>query len=213
MGNHAKRRPYRRWTDEEKEDLLVMYGSKPLKQLERYFDRSENAIKIKHYELTGTKDVFLATGALSTQEVGAALGVSSATVINWIKYYGLPCFQQNKGLGAKTRWRYSIEPEVFWKWASKNRDKVPFCRLKRQAILPEPDWLETQIESSFLKREGKGNKNWTNKEDEEAWGMKQMGLGYRQIAKHLNRPEKGTQKRLTVIKKRKKQVELNAAEH
>lgn len=195
-------RSKKNWTTEEKEELLELYGTVSISALMKKLNRSEEAIIQKHYELTGVKDMQVAGGHLSATEVAEAVGVTHRTVVNWIHNFDLPATQRRKKYGSEKRYRYSIDPTSFWRWATDHRHRIPFHLLKRHVILPEPRWVEKEVE----KRKStplKANTAWTTQEDETAFFWWQSGMNYREIAKRLGRPEKGTQRRLTAIKKMK----------
>jgi hypothetical protein len=190
------------WTPEDDDFLLESYGLTSMKYMMGRLKRTEEAIRQRYKELTGSKDVYMAGGMLSPRQVGPALGVDHRTVTDWIHHHGLKAKQLNKPIGEdkEKNYRYFLDPYEIWRWVGKNRERVNFARVIRGEILPEPSWLEDEIKKSQYV---KPPKNWTDAEDEAAWFWWQSGVNYREIAKRLDRPEKGTQRRLTVIKKRK----------
>lgn len=192
----------RDWTPEQEEILLTLYGLSGIQYLMDKLGKSADAIKLKHQELTGSYSVREAGGTFSTREIAEVLGVDHVTIINWIKNFGFPAKQLYKLRKDTKRRNYSIDPYKVWEWVENNKERVNFAHVQRGIIIPEPDWLTEEIRkasSQPIKRP----RNWTDEEDEIAWSMWQKGKNYREIAKRLNRPEKGTQRRLTVIRKRK----------
>ena len=211
MSKTATKYPRRKWTREEEEELLEMYGTVSMYALEKKFSRSVVAIKLKHSQLTGTVDVNLASGTLSASEVATAIGVKSKTVVNWIHHFNLPATQRNKAYDSNERARFSISPDSFWRWASKNKERIPFQLLERNMISPEPPWVEDEVKKALKQNLSKININWTHQEDETAYFWWKSGMNYREVAKRLGRPEKGTQRRLTFIKKKKEQKQLKTS--
>lgn len=205
MSKTATKYPRRIWTPEEEEELLESYGTVSMVALEKKFHRSIAAIRLKHAQLTGTADVNLASGTLTASEIATAVGVSHKTVVNWIHHFQLPATQRYKQHGSSQRARYSISSVSFWRWASKNKERIPFQLLERHIILPEPPWVEKEVQQSLKEKPFKLNVDWSIQEDETAYFWWMSGMNYRDIAKRLNRPEKGTQRRLTYIKKLKTQ--------
>ena len=174
-----------------------------MKYMIRRLKRSEEAIRQKYKELTGFKDMNLAGGLFSPPEVASVLGVSPRTVMDWIHRGGLNAKQLHRARKSDKNHRYFIDPDDLWRWLEKNKHRVNFAHVQRGILLPEPDWLEEEIKRA---KAVKRPINWTIEEDELAWFWWQSGVNYREIARRLGRPEKGTQRRLTVIRKRKGEV-------
>lgn|GEM_PF-2712175 len=197
---HSYLNQKRIWSDKDKEFLLESYGIKSMSYLIRHLKRSKEAIHQKYKELMGFQDMNLAGGLLSPPQVAEALGVNHRTVIQWICHFGLKAKQLHKVTKSDKRYRYFIDPYDLWKWIELHKERVNFAHIKRGIILPEPKWLDEEITKA---KQVKRPTNWTQEEDEAAWFWWQSGMNYREIARRLGRPEKGTQRRLTVIRKRK----------
>lgn len=190
------------WTEEEDEFLLDSFGSANMKHMIRKLSRSEHSIKQRYRDLVGQKDMHVAGGYLTPRQMASSLGVNYRTIHNWIHNFGLPAHQFHKVDDSKKNYRFFIDPNQFWRWLAKNKERVNFSLVKRGIILPEPDWLEVEIKNAVPL---KPPRNWSTEEDEEAWYLYNKGVNYREIARQLGRPELGTQRRLTVIRKRKQQ--------
>ena len=189
----------RAWTEEDKSFLLDSYGVKTMEYIKKKLRRSENAIQLKFYELIGTKDLTLAGGLLSPPQVAEALGVDRATVTIWIRKYGLKASQLYKSKNREdVSYNFYLEPQDVWNWVAEHKDRVNFARVQRNIILPEPKWLQEEISKSQYM---KPPKNWSEEENRQAYVWWQNGINYREIAKRLNRPERGTQRRLTALRK------------
>ncbi len=189
------------WTTDDDEFLLDSYGNTGMRYMVRELQRSEDAIRLRHKELTGTMDMHIAGGYITPRYLASVIGVDQRTVVYWIQESGLKAKQFHKNIkGDKNRYRYFIDPYDFWNWLENNKQRVNFSHIERGVLLPEPYWLDDEIrKATSLKRP----KSWTEEEDELAWMLWQGGVNYRDIARCLNRPEKGTQRRLTAIRKRK----------
>lgn len=200
----------RYWTDEEVNYLLDNYGIVSMQRLMDVLNRSETAIRLKYYDMFGTYDFHSSSGTLTARQVAKVLGVSDSTLCIWIKNLNFPAAQKMRTRNKKdARYEYYIEPKKAWDWVKKNKERINFAHVKRKDMLPEPDWLDDEIkkaQQNFLKRPTA----WTEREDEIAFSLMKMGVNYREIAKHLNRPEKGTQRRLTFLRKVNKVVHKKA---
>jgi hypothetical protein len=194
------------WTTEEEDILLESYGSTTVKTLVKRLGKSEDAIKQKMKELTGSYDMHAAGGLFTARQVAPALGVDHRTVCEWIKTMGFPAKQLNrKTKHSDKNYQYFIDPYEVWRWVSKNKERVRFAHMERGLLLPEPHWLDAEIKKD-AKKGLKRPTNWTDEEDELAWFWYKGGVNYREIARRLGRPEKGTQRRLTVIRKKKESL-------
>lgn len=191
----------KKWTIEDEEFLLESYGVASMKHLVGRLRRSEEAIQQKYKEITGTKDLNMAGGLLSPRQIAPALGVDHRTIVDWIQHHNLKAKQLNRRSKYDSRhFRYYVDPIDLWKWIARHKEKINFSHVKQGELLPEPKWLEEEIrKSSYMKRPT----SWTKAEDEVAFSWWQSGVNYREIAKRLNRPEKGTQRRLTYLRKKK----------
>ncbi|MEK4781060.1 hypothetical protein NST86_33370 [Bacillus sp. FSL L8-0199] len=195
------------WTHEEEQDLLDMYGIYSFLYLTRYFGRTTLAIKEKFNALTGVRDTSTTEGSITIAQLSEAIGVTDRTILNWIKHLKLPATQIHKQRSDTRRRIYYINPELFWDWAKLHKDRIPFFKLKRDLLHPEPKWLENEMRSFKQNNISiKTNTSWSEEEDELAWYLWKNGVNYRKIAQKLGRPEKGTQRRLTIIKKRKEGI-------
>lgn len=201
MKTHVNRNFKKAWSKKDEELLLDMFGDKPMQYLVRRLGRSAFAIQQKHKELTGTYDIIEASGLLSASMIANILSVSPRTISNWIRDRDFPAEQRLRLNDQSPNNMYTSYPEEVWKWIEQNKQRVNFALIEQGKMLPEPDWLEEEIKNAkmnFLKQP----KNWTEKEDEIAYSMWTSGENYRDIARLLNRSETGTQRRLTLLKKR-----------
>jgi hypothetical protein len=195
----------RSWTPEQDEFLLENYGARPLIHLEKRLGRTRESIHCRYRELEGTKDAAMAGGFLTVGEVADAIHKSRRTVLTWIQKHELKAYQLHKTVkqGDEERKRRFIKPEDFWRWAKKNKEKIPFGLLERNIILPEPSWLEDEIKKAGF---SKNRQNWSEEEENTAWFWYEGGISPAEIAERLHRTKSGVQKKLTEIRKRKEKV-------
>lgn len=191
------------WTYDQEQYLLDAYGNVTLPFLCNKLGKSMDSIKQKYKDLTGHCDPYIASGLYSPREVAPVLGVEHRTVIDWIRHRGFPAKRLHKD---EDYHRYYIEPSEMWKWVEENKDRIPFAHVKQGVFLPEPIWLAQEIRNA-IKKGLKRPIKWTKEEDELAWWWHKGGVNYREIARRLGRPESGTQRRLTKIRKMKQQLE------
>lgn len=193
------KKTWKKWTPEEEQFVLDLFGSTTIQYMMDRLNRSSNSIVLKYQELTGSRDAQATGGFVSPPIVAEALGVSHRTITLWIKQHKLPAKRLHQQRKISKSYCYSLDPAAVWKWVAKNKERVNFSQVKKGVLLPEPRWLEKEIQNATYV---KPPRNWTKEEDNIAWTLYKSGLGYREIAKHLNRPEKGTQRRLTTILKK-----------
>jgi hypothetical protein len=193
----------RRWTEEEIDYLFDSYGYVPMYRLKAVLKRTDSAILQKALDLFGNTDVYYHNDLITTPELAEAIGVDKKTINLWIKDKDLPAKQLYRKAEKIRANRYFMEPAKVWNWLYVNREMINFSRYTEGVLPNEPEWLEKEIAlSKFTKRPT----NWTPEEDTKAFYWWQNGINYREIAKRLDRPEKGTQRRLTHLRKRKNEV-------
>jgi hypothetical protein len=195
--NHKKN-----WTKDQEQFLLESYGCTTLLYISNKIGKSEEAVKLKIQDMTGSYDMHAAGGTLTARQVAMSLGVEHRTLIEWIRNRSFPARQLNKKTNVYKSYHHFIDPHDVWRWVAKNKERINFAYVQRGILLPEPDWLAEEIKQAVA-NQIKRPKNWTSEEDELAWYLYKGGVNYREIARRLNRPESGTQRRLTVIRKRK----------
>lgn len=201
MKKQSRNLKKRLWTSEEETILMESFGVASIKYLMGKLKRSEESIKYKYRRMTGSVDPNLAGGMISPVEIAEVFHVSHRTVLYWIHHKGLVYKQLNRTSKTSDKnHRYYIDPFELWKWVKKNKKSINFSLITRGVILPEPEWLEQEIKQATLK---KRQISWTIEEEEAAYFMWQNGVHYSVIAKKLKRSEKGTQRRLTLIRQRK----------
>lgn len=197
-----KKRPERDnciWTEEEDEFLAEMAGSASYDFIGSRLKRSPEAVR-KRLEDSGTSDKYLITGMLSARELARCLNRDVGYVLDLIRNHGLPAKTPNTTFKEKKQIvYYFIQPECFWRWADKNRDKLNFAQIEKDSILPEPAWLEAQQRVDFYKPVSR--KKWKPEEEAEVLRLFYSGTTQKEIAKIFNRPVSGI---AWIIKKHRK---------
>lgn len=172
-----------RWTQDEIAYLVSSVGKFKLSTIAQNLNRTETAVslKLKRLGFGNTKEH---VGMLTFGELSRYLGVDRNTVQGWAERHGLPFTSK---VTKSSRHYYFVDNEDFWKWATKNKEKINFSKIEENAILPEPDWVkkERYYNTYFKKRK---YKQWTYKEDEK---LKELvldnGYTYQKVGEILGR--------------------------
>ncbi|WP_449537616.1 DNA-binding protein [Ferdinandcohnia sp. Marseille-Q9671] len=169
----------RTWTYEEIEFLKDHVGRMKISTIANQLDRTETAVelKIKRLGLSNTKSF---TGQLTMHELATLLKIDPKSVKLWIDNHGL---KYTKKATRNTRKFYFIKPEDFWGWAKNNKDRVDFSKIERNAIVPEPDW----VEGERSKRKRVNYRAWTTVEINSMIELVATGTPFSDIGKRLNR--------------------------
>lgn len=202
-----------RWTKEEDEMLKTHLGPRSPVAIARRVKRPVGGVK-KRMERMQIADIALHMGALSTSEVAHALGMEAKAIYRWIMEEDLPARQihqpsQNQKFEGKyaPKKRLYVFSEEFWIWAETHKHLIPFKKMRRNLLLPEPEWLEEAIEND--KKSRKHNNLWTPKEDAELLDLYyKKGLTQQQTAEKIGRSRRGVQRRLDTLRKREGIVKL-----
>lgn len=134
----VKSRSNKKWTPQEDEKLLEIYGHSTMEKMIDTFHRTEKAIIGRIKRLTGSEDKGYNSGYLTTTQLADIMGVTQCTVGRWIDDKDLKIHR----VGAR---RYIINTK-FWEWARKNTHWVDFRNYEYGSIGGEPRWLATAIE-------------------------------------------------------------------
>jgi len=170
---------YKRWTKEEDEMLLSMYGKNQLCYIAKKLNRTETSCVDRYKYLNGTCSLSYAYGLFTTTELAYALGVDNKTILNWIHKYDMPCKVLNKK-------KFFIDPEKFWDWLEKTpKVKINFAKYKEGTILPEPKWLQERISKD--KKNTLKTGRWTTGEIKTLKFLIDNGYSNKEIAEKLHR--------------------------
>jgi DNA-binding CsgD family transcriptional regulator len=186
--DYVNNRKFRDWTTEEIELLYKYSGKKELSFIAKKIKRSKSAIYYKLDKL-GLCSLKLLSGLYTINDISKNINIDWHTVNNWcisglLKYVEYAPKEQNfKFISAKN----------FWEFAYNNKKLLIFRNIKRNTILPEPDWVdELRVESNT-----KNKKVWTKEDDTLLKDMFRQGYSYNKIAQSLNRSYAGITHRLS----------------
>lgn len=173
-------RGYQHWTGEEDDTLLDMIGTSTYNSIGSKLKRSPQAVEKRLREL-GTSDKYILTGMMSARELAFHLKRDPGYVLKLIKEHGLPAKTNNMNYKDKKQVAYYfIEPDKFWSWAEKNKEKINFAQIDEGAILPEPKWLEAQRRIDYYKPVTR--KRWSETDEERAIELLKAGYTRQQVA-------------------------------
>lgn len=189
----------RRWTEEEDEYILKYYGVRPLEVISKKLKRTPEAIenrmtKISSGGARGNSE------CITSYELAREVGVDVGSVYRWAKTKGLE-YETIKTNNAEFM---AFNVESFWKWAENNKELINFNKIEKNALLPEPAWVDEQRKLDFYHRPQKEKQAWTKEEDERLWHLfYQQGLTQKEIGDLMGRSANGIQRRLSRIRKQR----------
>lgn len=155
---------HKRWTQEEKDELAELYGSKSLDEIAKKLGRSVKAIINMRYRLH--LGAFLDNGDYITlnQLLMAVKGIKHGagySLISWVKKRGLPVTSKKVG---KCKFRV-VRLDKFWKWAADNRSFIDFSKMPELTLGEEPAWVKEKRINDTLCKAFKKSTPWTALED------------------------------------------------
>ncbi|WP_456364009.1 hypothetical protein [Priestia aryabhattai] len=155
-----KRLTYKRWTKEEEEKLLSLYGTKPINNIARSLNRDTCSVlnKIKRMKLPASNEY---QGLININQFRKIIGVHSSTILRWEEKNNFPI---KRVVTTLSRTYLLIDTDEFWEWAEKHKELIDFYKIKPQILLPEPDWFVIEREKDKIK--GPKRKFFTPQEDE-----------------------------------------------
>ena len=154
----------KRWTQEEKDKLAELYGTKSLDTIAKIMGRSINSISVMRQRLH--LGAFLENGDYITlnQLLKAVKGTKygdSYSLISWVKNRGLPIIHKRVG---KCSFRV-VRLDDFWKWAETNKAFIDFSKMSKCILGAEPDWVKSKRIEDTLCKAIKKTTPWTPLED------------------------------------------------
>jgi hypothetical protein len=194
------KRKYKKWNDYEENKLKELVGTTSLHVIARRLERTEGGIerkleKLGIYPRESRPDI-------TAYQLATLLNVDSHTVLRWINKHGLP---HTRKVTKFQRENIFICPEKFWKWAEMNKQRINFAKIPRHALPPEPEWVEQQRKIDREKIPSRHQQNWTPQEDQILLSMAAKGVYQKDIGLALNRPTRGVQKRLKLLRQKLEQ--------
>jgi predicted transcriptional regulator len=201
-------RTAKKWTNEENEILLESLGDCTITTITKRLGRTKGSI-IHRLERLGLYDMALETGSFRTHEFAEIIGVDPTTVWRWIKEEDMPAKQLYKEGKKHNEGKYFyIFAHEFWRWAKKNKQLIPFKKIQRDVLIPEPDWLDEAIKED--KKAVRHQAYWTSEEDKLIHKFfYQEGMTQEEIGKKIGRSRRGVQRRLATLRLPNKQKIAN----
>jgi len=200
------RRNRRHYTLEENDYLKSYAGIYTIDKMAKALGRTPLAIKEQLVRLgVGNLDL---SGGIPANQFARIAGVAPSTVRTWVKRDLLPHSKRSARNNVKMKdKRCLIFPEQFWKWAEQNKHRVPFSKIQRNVLLPEPDWLDAEIrKEKSLNKKILNKSDWTIKEEQEAWQLRAEGVMYKDIAIRLKRTHSSVRNKMHDLIQREKEL-------
>lgn len=182
----------KKWSNEEIDYLIEMYGRFKLPTIAKKLRRSVYAVEVKAYRigLGGSLD---AQDSVSKEQIRSVCNVTTYMVNKWINTYGLKSI---KKVTSKEKAFCLIKIDDFWDFAFKNNEIIDFSKIEKNILGLEPDWVDTFRKRDFKKKVSLHGKKWTKSEVEEAKRLFKKGLSYKEIAVRINRSYNGVRTKL-----------------
>lgn len=176
---------YKIWTEQEEEYLINKYGKTKISEMAKRLNRTESSVekKIKRMKLGPSfenQDEFTAV------ELSRTLGRSRSIILNWI--YSGKLKATLKVTGKKKKYQM-IKPKDFWNFAKDNPKLMKWEKFERGIIIPEPEWLDEEIEKYMRNRYKNNDKKWSKMEDCLLINYYKKGIQLKEIGKLMGRTE------------------------
>jgi hypothetical protein len=194
----------KRWTTDEENYLKNWYGIKTIPEISQKLKRSVGSVqrKIERMKLSRSTEF---AGDLTASALAKLLKVDVHTVRLWIKKYELP--HQRRIVGYEREYIF-IEPSSFWEWAKTHQSLINFCKIEKNAIPPEPEWLDEARTRDYYSIPQKNHQLWTDEEDKLIWHLfYERGYSQEKIGKEVKRSKRAVQKRLSELRKQKRKID------
>lgn len=186
---------HKKWNITDENQLKELVGLHPIPKIAAKLNRNNGAIERKIEKLRiCTKE---SRGDITAYSLASILNVDTHTVLRWIENHGLP---HTRRITKYKRKNIFIQPEDFWKWAEKNQTRINFSKIPKLALLPEPSWVDAARNNDNEMIPSRYQQYWTPLEDSVLLSMSAKGILQKEIAKALNRPARGVQKRLAFLR-------------
>lgn len=198
----------RKWLKEEDEYLERSWGRTSITSIAEHLGRSELAVKERAQKMR--LGSFLDAGGYVTLfEFLRAIGQES-------NYYYLNMRLERDGFPIKYKTKFKekvkiVDIDEFWKWIEKNPSKLDFSNFEKNALGPEPKWVEKKRIDDKLKKKKFSTKPWTNTEDKrliEALNM--FKYSYKELSQMLNRTEGAIQRRIIDLGLKQRPIRISS---
>lgn len=180
---------YMKYTKEDLKILEECYGSHTLTWLQSRLSkpngekRTTQAIRRKAASM-GLEGYREKVDTITQKDLAECMGFDVGIVAKW-KKWGLKITYG--GLNSK---QFSqIKPKDWWEFAYKNKDRIDFRRYREKSILPEPDWVRSEISKKKLTPE-----RWTQDEILRIKLLRMKGYSLPEISRQLGRTKSSTRK-------------------
>ncbi len=88
-----------------------------------------------------------------------------------------------------------------WEWAGKNKDFIDWTRIKRNVLIPEPCWLDEEIQKQ-ISRNIRFRKFWSKEEEKEVYHLYySVGMKQKDIAHKMGRTKNSIERKISKIRK------------
>jgi hypothetical protein len=169
------------WTDEEKLFLEEYIGKKSLVNIAKKLDRTVDAVVLQATRM-GIGNTREESMGYTLNQISNLTGVAMKTMKRWIERKGFPVKKKVTRISKVT---YFVDPELFWEWVHENKGRVNCFVIEKNAIIPEPEWVDEQRKIDYYNQKTKPIP-WTMLEEEKLKKMLlEERLTYRQASQRL----------------------------
>lgn len=185
------------WTEEEIKHLRWEWGFSSVENIAKHLNRTQIAVVLKAKRLDLGSPYSRRT-RYTARKVSDLLGVDIHTVTDyWVGKCGL---KAKKPVMKFKRQMFLIEYDNLMTWLQRNQDKWDSRKVKRLALIFEPEWLRRKrvLDSYEPKRK---NYKWNKQEDLQLLKLFYEGRkSYKEIAEIMERSHDSVERRLSRIR-------------
>ncbi len=195
---------YRRWSEKETDYLIKNYGKRSVPFIAQKFNRTNLSIIQKAGRLK-LGPVYEAQATVTAAELARALGRRTSIVLRWIYKNGLK--STLKIAGEKRKYQM-IKIQDFWEFAKDHPEFMKWELYEKNALLPEPKWLDEEIKNYFKTRNKNKDKVWSKAEECYLLAYYQKNMQVKEIAKLMGRSADAVWARLKKLKVPKRVIQI-----
>ena len=184
-------RSKKRYTEEEDQVLFDYAGRYSLNTIGKMLNRTELSVYRRMSRL-GIGRLTEAQGYLTAYRLAKTLKVDEKTVLKWINKYELPHFRT---VSHSVKINILVSTKKFWDWAEENKALLPVSKFEKNALPPEPCWVEEERKLRYKIMPKRTNQKWTVFEDKKLVQLKTQGLTYKQIGSLIGRSAEAAKSR------------------
>lgn len=191
----------KRWTQQEDDYLSDNWGIATFQKMAKRLNRSAQAIEFRGMKL-GLGPTRDALGFINAGQLASSCNVDFHTVTDyWILKLGL---KARKRATRNDFQFWQIKINDFWSWAKQHRKEINFSRIEKDALVPEPEWVELERKRDYKEIPKKRFAKWTAFEDLRLINLFNTGKTYNEISQIMDRPRSGCEHRLFRLAKENK---------